>query len=233
MNKTGANGKYAIYYQDNIFQLLFHVSNLIKEEFKESKPDRDIRVQREMIFNKEEFKKKEHKIQLHNIRKKIIGNDYVNIVWLENPYQDFDPNLIISGAILVYLVVYPLTESHYLIKIKYNRRSRFNLIEKVPIYFPEDICIDSESLTKHLTKMSIQLNLLISYQLQKTVYKKIEIDQQINFNINHTGGNINLPGRGTGNMQTTLLNHIHFDTNISQRFKEIERINNKFKNSLY
>jgi hypothetical protein len=233
LNKTGANGKYAIYYQDNIFQLLFHVSNLIKNEYKASKSENDVRGQRDMILTKEEFKKKEHLTQLHNLRKKIIGNDNVNIVWLENPYQDFDPNLIISGAILVYLVVYPLSETHYLIKIKYNTRSRFNLIEKVPIYFPEDICVEAESLTKELTKMSIQLNLLISYVLQKTVYKKVEIDRQINFNINLTVGNNNLPGRGSGNFQPILQNQIHFDTNITQRFKEIERIIYKFKNSLY
>jgi tuberous sclerosis protein 2 len=175
LNKTGANGKYAIFYGDSIFQLVFHVINLIVDK---------------------ESPSESHYTNLYNLRKKIIGNDYVNIVWQESQHQEFDPALIISGAILIYIVVHPVSETHYAVKIRYNKRARFNLSEKVSGYFNED--------------------LLISYQLQKTVYNKIEIESQISSSLNKPN---------------TI--QIGFDTNITQRFKEIERLNYRFKNNFY
>ncbi len=197
LNKTGANGKFALFYGDSIFQLVFHVINLIVDKDSPSES---------------------HLTNLFNLRKKIIGNDYVNIIWQENQHQEFDPSLIISGAILIYIVVHPVSETHYAVKIKYNKRARFNLSEKVSGYFNEDLCLslDRDSLKDYLLNLVIQLNLLISYQLQKTVYNKIEIESQIS---------------GSMNKQNTL--QIGFDTNITQRFKEIERINYRFKNNFY
>ncbi len=198
LNKTGANGKFAIFFGDSTFQLVFHVTNLIGE--KESPHDT-------------------HQNNLYDIRKKLIGNDYVNIVWLENSHQEFDPCLIISGAILLYLVINPVSDTHFAVKIKHNKRARFNLADKVSAYFNEDLCVSVEnsSLKEYIINMVIRLNLLISYQLQKTVYNKIEIESQLN--------------------SVNLVKHnalqIGFDTNITQRFKEIERINYRFKNNFY
>jgi hypothetical protein len=197
LNKTGANGKYAIFYGDSIFQLVFHVINLIVDK---------------------ESPSESHYTNLYNLRKKIIGNDYVNIVWQESQHQEFDPALIISGAILIYIVVHPVSETHYAVKIRYNKRARFNLSEKVSGYFNEDLCLSLErdSLRDYLINLVTQLNLLISYQLQKTVYNKIEIESQISSSLNKPN---------------TI--QIGFDTNITQRFKEIERLNYRFKNNFY
>lgn len=32
IDRQGSNGKYCLFYQENIFQITFHVSNLIKNE---------------------------------------------------------------------------------------------------------------------------------------------------------------------------------------------------------
>jgi hypothetical protein len=190
IDRSGCNGKYAVYYQDSVFQVIFHISNLLKPERKnESEND---------YLN-----------YTLTIRKKLLGNDYINIIWMDNPNNDFDANLIISGVILIYIVILPISETHYLIKLKQNKRSKFNIRERLAMYFMEDYVIKRDEIFTFLKKLIIQLNLMIAYILQKSAIKKLEAE--------------NL-GK---NFQT-----LQFDTNISQRFKELERINYRFKNSI-
>jgi hypothetical protein len=190
IDRSGCNGKYAIYYQDNVFQLIFHVSNLLKVERKgESEID--------------------YRSLLMSLRKKLLGNDYINIVWMDNPNNEFDANIILSAVILVYIIICPISETHYLVKLKQNKRSKFNIREKFSLYFMEDYIIKTDDIFSSLNKLIIQLNIMIAYVLQKTAYRKLE--------------NENL-GKN--------FQQIQFDTNISQRYKELERINYRFKNSL-
>jgi hypothetical protein len=138
---------------------------------------------------------------LQTIRKKILGNDHINIIWVDNPHQEFDNGIIMSGAILIYIIVYPISNTHYLIKLRQNKRSRFNIIDKISVYFNDEIIIniDNYSISSYLIYLIISFNLIINYTLQKNTFKKIE------------GVSIGL------------------DTNITQRYKEIERIIYRFK----
>jgi hypothetical protein len=205
LDKSGAHGKYSIFYQDSCFQIVYHVSNLITYE----SGHKNLSVQNDYLYT------------LQNIRKKLLGNDYINIIWMENPYQDFDPNIIVSGVILIYIIIYPVSESHYLIRIKHNKRSKFNIMDKVLNYFSDEISVslENDNLSSYLIKLITLLNLQISYTLQKSAYKKVEIE-------NRTSSANSF--HGFQNLQNQIL----LDTNITQRFKEIERINYRFKNSI-
>jgi hypothetical protein len=191
IDRSGCNGKYAIYFQDNVFQLIFHVSNLLK------------------IEKRGDIDNSDYLMTLMTIRKKLLGNDYLNIIWMDNPYNDFDASLIISGVILIYIVIHPISETHYLIKLKQNKKSKFSIKEKLLIYFMEEYVVRSEDIFSFLNKLIIVLNIMIAYSLQKSAFKKCEIE--------------NL-GKS--------FQPIQFDTNISQRYKELERINYRFKNSI-
>lgn len=146
---------------------------------------------------------------LFEIRKKIIGNDFINIVWLENPYLDFDPNIIMSGAILMYIVIYPFSEKNYLIKFKFNKNSRIKIKEKLLNYFTDELLINSEFLSQFLVNKIILINLMIKYFLDNTNYKRIEIDLHFN----------NIPDPNP--------NKIYYETNLSLRNQIIKNIISK------
>lgn len=146
---------------------------------------------------------------LFDVRKKIIGNDFINIVWLENPYLDFDPNVILSGAILMYIVIYPYSEKNYLIKFKFNKNSRIKIKEKLLNYFTDELLIDSEFLSQFLINKIILINLMIKYFLDNTNYKRIEIDLHFN----------NIPDPNP--------NKIYYETNLSLRNQIIKNIASK------
>lgn len=156
------------------------------------------------------------------MRKKLIGNDYVNIAWLENPYHEFDTGLIISGAILIYILVCPISSTHYLIKLKQNKRSKFNLMEKLNTYFTEEMCVSVENnnLSSYLIYLIVTLNFVINYTLQKTAFKKLE-----NEKLDRSDSKSTL-------FINSLQSQISLDSNITQRYKEIERINNRFRNNI-
>lgn len=146
---------------------------------------------------------------LFDIRKKVIGNDFINIVWLENPYLDFDPNIILSGAILMYIVIYPYSEKTYLIKFKFNKNSRIKIKEKLLNYFTDELLINSEFLSQFLINKIILINLMIKYFLDNTNYKRIEIDLHFN----------NIPDPNP--------NKIYYETNLSLRNQIIKNVINK------
>jgi len=146
---------------------------------------------------------------LFDIRKKIIGNNFINIVWLENPYLDFDPNVILSGAILMYIVIYPYSEKNYLIKFKFNKNSRIKIKEKLLNYFTDELLIRSEFLSQFLINKIILINLMIKYYLDNTNYKRIEIDLHFN----------NIPDPNP--------NKIYYETNLSLRNQIIKNIVSK------
>lgn len=220
-----------------MFQMIYHIISLIKvdqslltDSLQNKANINDAEFSRTQSSNTPNESKlhpsSEYMSQLLNIRKKLIGNDYVNIVWLENPFQDFDSSLIISGAILIYIVVYPISDFHNLIKIKFNKRSKFNIIEKVLNCITEELCIEAEgdNLSNYLVKLVIHLNLIINYTLQKTAYKNVEFERSNTALANSSNT--------SGNRYTNLYSQIHFDTNLTQRYKDIERIIYKFKNSI-
>ncbi len=146
---------------------------------------------------------------LFDIRKKIIGNDFINIVWLENPYLDFDPNLIMSGAILVYIVIYPYSDKKYLIKFKFNKNSRIKIKEKLFYYFTDELIINSDFLSQFIINKIILMNLMIKYFLDNTNYKRIEIDLHFN----------NIPDPNP--------NKIFYETNLTVRNQIIKNVISK------
>ncbi len=143
---------------------------------------------------------------LYEKRKKIIGNDLINIVWLENPYLDFDSNLIMSGAILMYIVIYPFSNTKFLIKFKFNKNSKIKIKEKLLNYFTDEIMIDSEFVSQYLFNKIILLNLMIKYSLDNTIYKRIELDLYFN----------NIPDPNP--------NKPYFETNLTMRNQIIKNI---------
>ena len=136
MDRSGQFGKNLIYYQDNQFQLVFHVSNLIKYDKK-----------LDFMNNIDDL---EYNSLNYTARKKIIGNNYINIIWLENPYQQFNNNLIISSVIIVYIVISPINEQFYLIKLLPNKRSKFNFIDKIYLYFIKEALVNVDLLHLYL-----------------------------------------------------------------------------------
>jgi len=146
---------------------------------------------------------------LFEMRKKIIGNDFINIVWLENPNLDFNPNIIISGAILIYIVIYPFSETNYLIKFKFNKNSKIKIKQKLLNYFTDELLINTEYLSQFLINKIILINLMIKYFLDNTNYKRIEIDLHFN------------------NIPDPTPNKLYYETSLSLRYQFIKNIVSK------
>jgi len=125
---------------------------------------------------------------------------------LENPYLDFDSNLIISGAILMYIVIYPFSDTNYLIKFKFNKNSKIKIKEKLLNYFTDELMINSEFVSQYLINKIILLNLMIKYSLDNTIYKRIELDLHFN----------NIPDPNP--------NKAYFETNLTMRNQIIKNI---------
>lgn len=146
---------------------------------------------------------------LFELRKKIIGNNFINIVWLENPYLDFDPNIILSQVILMYIVIYPFSEKNFLIKFKFNKNSKIKIKEKLLNYFTDELLINPEFLTQFLINKLILINLMIKYIFDNQYYKRLELDLHFN----------NIPDNNP--------NKVYYDTNLSSRYQIIKNIVNK------
>ena len=142
-------------------------------------------------------------------RKKIIGNNFINIVWLENPYLDFDPNIILSQVILMYIVIYPYSDKNFLIKFKFNKNSKIKIKEKLLNYFTDELLINPEFITQFLINKIILINLMIKYIFDNQYYKRLELDLHFN----------NIPDNNP--------NKVYYDTNLSSRYQIIKNIVNK------
>lgn len=75
-----SNGKSSIFYTDNLYEIMFHVSPLIPTDPNDS----------------QQIYKKRH-----------IGNDHIHIIWCEDD-RDYDISLITSQFNQVHIVIYPL-----------------------------------------------------------------------------------------------------------------------------
>ena len=114
-----------------------------------------------------------------------------------------------SGAILMYIVIYAFSEKNYLIKFKFNKNSRIKIKEKLLNYFTDELLIDSEFLSQFLISKIILINLMIKYFLDNTNYKRIEYDLHFN------------------NIPDPSLNKIYYETNLTLRNQIIKNIVSK------
>jgi len=142
-------------------------------------------------------------------RKRLIGNDYINILWLENPYEQFKLENFVSGVNIVYIIIIPYDHNYFLIKLRTNNRSKFSGILKNYSCF-KDLVVNGETLYQILIRQIISLNVSITYTIQSKAAE--HINSEFNFSI------------ANKNFQ-----QLDFETNIIQRYKQIEKIVSKFK----
>ena len=109
----------------------------------------------------------------------------------------------------MYIVIYPFSETNYLIKFKFNKNSKIKIKEKFLNYFTDELMINSEFVSQYLINKIILLNLMIKYLLDNTIYKRIEID--LNFN--------NIPDPNP--------NKVYYETNLSMRNQIIKNVISK------
>ena len=135
-------------------------------------------------------------------------------MWLENPYEKLNLEILISSVNIVYIIIVPYDDNHYLIKLRANNRSKYSGILKNYSCF-KDLVVDGENLYNILIRTIISLNVSISYTLQSKAAEHVNNEYNLS-NINGSNTNKN-------------YQQVEFDTNITQRYKQIEKIVNKFK----
>ena len=153
--KRKEGNQYILMYNNSLFQIIFHVSNLLNE---------------------------------NNI-KDILYNDEINIIWMENP--SINLNLFLSKVpnndILIFIVIFPVTETHYFIKRYYNngiKDSFKNLIDKI---FINEMIININNISSIylLLRMIIEIKEMIKYEKYHLQHlnSKNNIQQKISFDI--------------------------------------------------
>lgn len=153
---SGKEGKYAIYHQDTMFQIIFHCSNLIITS---------------------------DKGEIGDIRKKILGNNYINVIWMDNCYMKFTPSTIKTKKTFVYIVIYPYSASHYYVKLKFQSlnnetdqlmKEKQNIIEMIKKFMQTKVVIyvdkDCFALSNYIKKLVIIATSLIEYNIEKMAY---------------------------------------------------------------
>ena len=143
-------------------------------------------------------------------RKRVIGNNYINLIFFDNSYVSFNVEILKSYVSFFYILVFPYSENFYFLKLKPNPKSKYNITEKVYKMLFKEIIISHDCLDVMLKKIIIILNLYISYILQVKSHKSLEVESN------------------TGALKN-YQQMFEFDSNITQRFKQIERIIFKYK----
>jgi hypothetical protein len=155
-------------------------------------------------------KKIEEKSDIHFSRKKVIGNNLVNIIFFDNIFEGFDVDILKSSLSFFYILIFPYSTNLYFIKLKPNSKSIYNMTDKVFKSLFKEIIINYDNLDIILKMIIILLNMYISYVRQKKAYKAYDSES-------------NPPNN------KSFTHSFEFDSNITERFKQIERITFNYK----
>lgn len=143
-------------------------------------------------------------------RKKTIGNNYLVIVFQQSNQTVFNPSIITSSVIMLYLIVKCLNGEHFVLKLVENPRAKFKILSKILKYFPAELVLNSDNICPYLQQLTILLNCLINYYLQKEELLYIKKESVGNVNVKYTNSEM-------------------YTGNLSNRYNEIEKICSKFK----
>ena len=109
-----------------------------------------------------------------NNLKDILFNDEVCLIWIENPNIDLNLffNQILNDQMLIFIFIFPKTETHYLIKRYYSKGCNEifkSLIDKI---FLDEIIININNINSIylLLRMIIQIKDIIKYQKSNLQY---------------------------------------------------------------
>ncbi len=117
-------------------------------------------------------------------RKRVIGNNYINLIFFDNSYVSFNVEILKSYVSFFYILVFPYSENFYFLKLKPNPKSKYNITEKVYKMLFKEIIISHDCLDVMLKKIIIILNLYISYILQVKSHKSLEVENAQNVIVN-------------------------------------------------
>ncbi len=189
--KRKEENQYILMNNNSLFQIIFHVSNLLNED---------------------------------NI-KDILYNDELNVIWMENPLIQFDLFLskVPNNIILIFIVIFPVTETHYFIKRYYNNGvndSFKNLIDK--IFINEMIInIKNSSSIYLLLRMIMEIKEMIKYE---------------KYHLQHLNSEIIIPNKISFEIITKKnlafqkqINNFSFENNFTKRNEIINEINQILK----
>lgn len=143
-------------------------------------------------------------------RKKTIGNNYLVIVFQQSNQTIFNPSIITSSVIMLYLVVKCLNGEHFVLKLVENSRAKFKILSKILKYFPVEIILNSDNVCSYIQQLTILLNCLVNYYLQKEELLFIKRETASNVNVKYASSEM-------------------YTGNLSNRYNEIEKICSKFK----
>lgn len=162
--RNGKEGKYVIYHQDAMFQIIFHCSNLITSD----------------------------KDRLGDVRKRILGNNYINIIWMDNCYMTFTPSTIKTKKTFIYIVIYPYSPSHYYVKLKFQAlnnetdqliKEKQNIIEMIKKFIQTKLVIyvdkNCYALSNYIKRVVIIATSLIEYNIEKMNYCNGKTDSNL------------------------------------------------------
>lgn len=125
---------------------------------------------------------------------------------MENPYSVFDSSLLLSSVTLIFLVLYPINSTYILIKVKENKFAKYKILDKVLAAFPSEILVDLEFGIKYIQHLAVHVNSIIEHELQREAYMHIA-------------------------KESSDGHRVEFTSNVTQRFKEIDRAIFKFRQS--
>ena len=133
--KRKKENQYILMYNNNsLFQIVFHVSNLLNE---------------------------------NNI-KDILYNDELNIIWMENPLINLDLFLskVPINEILIFIVIFPVTETHYFIKRYYSNGVKYSFIYLIDKIFVNEMIININNINSIylLLRMIMEIKEMIKYE---------------------------------------------------------------------
>ncbi|MCQ2815957.1 MAG: hypothetical protein MJ252_01705 [archaeon] len=142
-SESDENENYLIKYKDSQSQIIFYSSELIKSSDNSSKINKLIADQ---------------------LKKDLLQN-YIFMIWMDNPFRDFDVNFFKSQIKQdsIFIVIFPITNTHYKIEIvpSIKEDSLTKIIKKV-FSLNYTLNITSENSIMYLLDLIMELNLFIT-----------------------------------------------------------------------
>ena len=100
--------------------------------------------------------------------KEIIFEDEISLIWMENP--QIETNLFISkfpsDKIYIFIVIFPVTETHYFVKRYYNSNLSESFRDLIDKIFLDEIIININNINSlyQILKMILQIKEMIKYE---------------------------------------------------------------------
>jgi hypothetical protein len=150
--------------------------------------------------------------ELYLIRKRILGNSRLVIVYQNSSAQEFNVSLISSSVVLIYMVVTSVND-FFLVTIHENPMAKYKLLNNILKFFEKEFLVIKQYQSTYLRDIVLQISNLITYYTQK--------EEMSYFAKENTTGHVN---------HQSEENDIYMN-NLILRYRQIDRILFKFKTS--